>query len=191
MTAKITYPIPVSNAEIITTAIADLLRVELANQYLLTNEEVFNCNVDDERFTPYSDTNGTNVTVHMGQLDIQNSNPEFELVRGNYYIRTSVRYTEEEDEEGSSISQKMAKRISMVIRYILMAKESLHINEAIESLKSSSIEMASPFREDTANNETASQVMFEVMFKEKVNDLPTFDLIGANLTTDKFKTIIE
>ena len=42
MPAKITYPIPTSKAEEITSVITQVVRDEVANQYVITSNDVFN-----------------------------------------------------------------------------------------------------------------------------------------------------
>lgn len=50
--------------------------------------------------------------------------------------------------------------------------------------------MSNPFREDTTQNETASQVMLEIEYNEPVNDIPVNDIAGIDLTTEnKFKIV--
>jgi hypothetical protein len=202
MAAKISYIIPESNCEKITKAIADQLRFEIANQYTLTANSIFNADVYEERYTPFSDeiSKNTIISVHMRDCNVENSNPEFQRMICNFFVIISHRYVKDIAENGaaqttesnatdisSETSQKECKKIAYAVRYIFQSKDCYLIHSSISSFKVKSIRMASPFREDSAENETSAEVLFEVEFTEPVNNMATASITGADVITDKIK----
>lgn len=202
MAYKINYIIPQSNCEKITTAITNVVKDEIARQFVLTANNIFDALVYEERFTPFSEEieKDTLITVHLAQANEVFSNPEFQRMSGNFYVRISHRFTKtvaDGDEQTEAaiednsdyVSQLAAKKIAHAVRYILQSKEDYdQIDLSVCSMKVKGIEMESPFREDTARNETAGQVLFEVQYDEPVGNIATVDVAGADLATNKFET---
>lgn len=192
MTAKITYEIPESNCEKIANALFNVINDDINEQFIITSNPVFDAYVYEERFTPFSNETDKDVliTIHMSSTETVSTNQEFARMKGSFYVRSSVRYKEAESEEGSEISQKAAKKLANAIRYIIESKENFILHESIQTKSVSSVEMSNPFREDTTQNETASQVMLEIEYNEPVNDIPVNDIAGIDLTTEnKFKIV--
>ena len=121
--SKIVGVIPLQNYELIRNKIAEIIAIELENQFVISYDPDFDCNVWLERTTPFDQTEMTPAVINVSFIDGNYQNEDVKDADGVYSYAVDVYsrgYTNDEN-IGDTRAALIVQKVIGKIRAILMA----------------------------------------------------------------------
>lgn len=173
--AKINTIIPVANASVIRDKIAEILKVEIDNQYALSPaEDVFNCEHYVERFTPYSDYEDHSVTnvFYVQSANVKNYGNK-RIYTSEFHVEHFVKQKESQpspadNKLADTIASENLQRLLFVSEAILMSTEypTLDLQDIVRGKKIPLITSSPTERGMATGNEVAGRIVIEIEHEE-------------------------
>lgn len=182
------YDIPNPKCFVILDFIADMIKLEFANQLVRQPAKlIYSLPVLTEHTTPYDDTYKGYITVSLGNLQEVSSNSDYQRFNAAYEIwvnNTVVQDSSVVNIDASEQSNREIKEIALAIRYILQAKENYEYPAgAIPNYKKvKSIDFTPIFKDENTRSESISLITFEVEYSEPVGEQALYPITGSDGT---------
>ena len=168
MPAKITSVISSSNFELIRDRIAQILAIELANQYILSADELLNLDVWTERFIPFDKTDLPAVNVAFISNTYDHLTPITAVSTNKFYIDISANALHSEDGinlDGDKLAILKVQKLTSIVRSILEHPAYIKLDfdtMIIRHTEVSDIQISIPENVQDSLNTVTGRVIFTV-----------------------------
>ncbi len=178
--SKIVGIIPLQQYELIRNNIAEIIAIELENQFVLSYDADLDCNVWLERTTPFDRTELTPAVINVSFIDGNYENQDVVFADGiyNYAIDIYARSYTNETNIGDTRSALIVQKIIGKVRAILSAVQYRTVNMPdgiVRNRKVTTVQVYDPKRSSGAMNsddsttfDQAGRVTFQVTAQENV-----------------------
>lgn len=184
MPALITSAIPSANFELVRDKIAEILTLELANQYALTGDPDINAAIYKERSidVDLSEAPAINVCFSTGNYD----NKDSRQVDGTYFYNIDfyANAATEDSDRGDELAMAKTQRLMAIVRYILEHPSYRTLGFARPSLSHTSVQslgIVEPQDNNDATHPAFGRIVYKVRVPETVS-LSAATNIGTSLT---------
>ena len=187
--SKIVGIIPLQNYELIRNKIAEIIAIELENQFVMSYDPDFDCNVWLERTTPFDQTEMTPAVINVSFIDGNYQNEDVKDADGVYSYAVDVYsrgYTNEEN-IGDTRAALIVQKVIGKIRAILMATVYKTVDTGLGIVKNRkvvSVQVYDPKRhpqgDDSTTFDQAGRVLFQVTAIETVEVITPNMIMGAD-----------
>ncbi|HLW10685.1 MAG TPA: hypothetical protein VKX35_09815 [Fermentimonas sp.] len=157
MTAKIGYNIPTQKFELFRDVIGLIIKEELANQYTLTSDPIYNADVYIERFVPYNaSTELPAVNISFKEIEYTESSVDYNFGENLYAIEITTKAHESADNRADFLSSVKAHKLIGAISYILSSIEYRTLGLPPGTVMGTSLKKVKVFPPDPVYNPTQS-----------------------------------
>lgn len=187
--SKIVGVIPLQNYELIRNKIAEIIAIELENQFVISYDPDFDCNVWLERTTPFDQTEMTPAVINVSFIDGNYQNEDVKDADGVYSYAVDVYsrgYTNDEN-IGDTRAALIVQKVIGKIRAILMATVYKTVDTGLGIVKNRrvvSVQVYDPKRhpqgDDSTTFDQAGRLTFQVTAIETVEVLTPNMIQGSD-----------
>jgi hypothetical protein len=187
--SKIIGVIPPQNYELIRNKVAEIIAIELENQFAMTYDPDFDCNVWLERTTPFDSEEMTPAVINVSFIDgnYQNEDPRDADGVYSYAIDVYARGYTNEDNIGDTRAALIVQKVIGKIRAILMATVYKTVDTGfgiVKNRKVASVQVYDPKRhpqgDDSTTFDQAGRIVFNVTAIESVEVIHPNQISGAD-----------
>jgi hypothetical protein len=187
--SKIIGVIPPQNYELIRNKVAEIIAIELENQFAMTYDPDFDCNVWLERTTPFDSEEMTPAVINVSFIDgnYQNEDPRDADGVYSYAIDVYARAYTNEDNIGDTRAALIVQKVIGKIRAILMATVYKTVDTGfgiVKNRKVASVQVYDPKRhpqgDDSTTFDQAGRIVFNVTAIESVEVIHPNQISGAD-----------
>lgn len=179
MSAKLNYIIPSQRFELIRDRIAQILVLELANQKLLTSNDLFDAVVWIERFIAFDKEDLPAINVYLSDANYDNQTPITARGKNTYNIDIHTSAKHENGIDGDKLATFKLHKLAGVIRTILESPDYLRLdfeNGIIQNTEIVSLNIGTPNESDGCHSITG-----RLVFTATANEI-TKELTGIDST---------
>ncbi len=172
--AVINYVIPEQSFEKIRSKIAVILADEIANQFTLTSDPLFNATVWLERFIPFDKTELPAINVYFNSTNFDDKTQNTNRGTNIYNIECIVSAKDTDSENGDKIALFNVQKLVGVIRFILENQNYFKLGFSenfIFSTLVSAVNISQPQNNQDGTHVASAQLTFEVVAGEYNGEL--------------------
>jgi hypothetical protein len=191
MAAKIGYEIPNQKFELFRDVIGLIIKEELANQFTLTGDAVFNSDVYIERFVPYNaSTELPAVNISFKEIEYTDSSVNYNVGENMYAIEITTKAYETDDGRADFLSSIKNHKLIGTIAYILSSIEYRTLGLPTGTVMGTSLKKIKIYPPDPVYNPTqstdelsvvTSMILFGVTAADEYNDVSGIDAEGVRI----------
>ena len=190
MAAKLNYIIPTQKFELIRDSIGVILATEIANQKLLTSNNLFDAVTYLERFVAFDPTELPAINVVYNDTKFTNQDMVSQTGENTYYIDVVTSAEDSSTMRGDKQASINCHKLLGVIRTILSAGEYRFLGLAqgiVQTKTISSISISQPSSNSDSLHVISGRLEIKIKANESNNDLPSIDLteIFSNFTIEE------
>jgi hypothetical protein len=187
--SKIVGIIPPQNYEVIRNKIAEIIAIELENQFVISYDPDFDCNVWLERTTPFDAEEMTPAVINVSFIDGNYQNEDVRDADGvySYAIDIYARGYTNEDNIGDTRAALIVQKVIGKVRAILMATVYKTVDTGlgiVKNRKVASVQVYDPKRplggDDSTTFDQGGRIIFNVTAIETVEVITPNMIMGAD-----------